>query len=746
DGEPIEAQAIAHVKSRVTSGAMDAHFSRDGKLYSIAPIRYNESIIGYLVGDIALRRIAQDVAVPPDDGAFVAYVTRQGETITGSLSPNFNLTPPTVTTSDVMHRTHGDAYLATWGRAPAGGWIVLLTSQKVAAGLEGILRKVGILLLFLWIVFVAAAAIALKIWVISPVARIAHAARCVTEGDLVARAPPSSIRELDSLSVRFNAMTSRLVELLEQVQQDNVSLEERIRQRTSELAVALEKAEVASRAKDQFVATVSHELRTPLQGIVAASELLETKHPDETVRRNVNVIRASSRALRRVVGQVLDFSKVEAVPLERIVERFTVSELIDTIEARFRTQAENKGVSLNITPPEASITCSSDQPRILQVLANLVDNAIKFTGEGQVDVIFAVDSVGDGEAMLRMEVTDTGPGVPEVERDTIFETFQRGSSAPAVEGVGLGLAISLKLAEYLGGKLECKPRDVGAHFVFSVPVQIEHIETKSLSFDVATDAVWSLEPRRAPVLIADDHPVNRMLLGRIFEDMGFEPLVASTAEEAIDIASARFLAAAFVDWQMPPTTGDAVARAVRAMPSPLLNRCPLVTVTGVATAEVRHAATEAGFDAFMVKPVGRKDLRSMLVSPRIGAQVDWRCFFDTEQLDDLRTMTSRGDEVVFEAASGLFTDLEAIEAADGWLTTSSSKVREQAHKLVGVAAGLGAHSSAEVFRCLEQAAEIADNDLTEAREGARRAARTLLNQLEAMLSLAGEGACVSRQK
>ncbi|MEO1335168.1 MAG: hypothetical protein AAFV29_05975, partial [Myxococcota bacterium] len=90
--------------------------------------------------------------------------------------------------------------------------------------------------------------------------------------------------------------------------------------------------------------------------------------------------------------------------------------------------------------------------------------------------------------------------------------------------------------------------------------------------------------------------------------------------------------------------------------------------------------------------------------------------------------------------------LEAIEAADGWLTTSSSKVREQAHKLVGVAAGLGAHSSAEVFRCLEQAAEIADNDLTEAREGARRAARTLLNQLEAMLSLAGEGACVSRQK
>ncbi|MEO1338005.1 MAG: histidine kinase dimerization/phospho-acceptor domain-containing protein, partial [Myxococcota bacterium] len=298
-GEPIEAQAIAHVKSRVTSGAMDAHFSRDGKLYSIAPIRYNESIIGYLVGDIALRRIAQDVAVPPDDGAFVAYVTRQGETITGSLSPNFNLTPPTVTTSDVMHRTHGDAYLATWGRAPAGGWIVLLTSQKVAAGLEGILRKVGILLLFLWIVFVAAAAIALKIWVISPVARIAHAARCVTEGDLVARAPSSSIRELDSLSVRFNAMTSRLVELLEQVQQDNVSLEERIRQRTSELAVALEKAEVASRAKDQFVATVSHELRTPLQGIVAASELLETKHPDETVRRNVNVIRASSRALRR---------------------------------------------------------------------------------------------------------------------------------------------------------------------------------------------------------------------------------------------------------------------------------------------------------------------------------------------------------------------------------------------------------------------------------------------------------------
>ena len=733
----VDRSSIAALRDHLASGRRhDERVVREGRLYSVAAVQVDSRLIGYLVGEIDLRRVAQDIDdAQQASGSIVAYVASDGAMIAGSRLNAPKLTPPR-DPHEVMHTSVNDDYVATWGRAPPNAWVVLLTPRDVAIELESVPREVGGLLLIIWLLFVGGAAWALQSWVIAPARRIADAAHHVTEGDLAARAPPTGIRELNFLSAQFNEMTGRLVQLIDTVRQDNALLEARIRTRTAELAHALEEAEIAGRAKDRFVATVSHELRTPLQGIVASAELLEAKALNDDARQYTTLLQTFSRSLQSIIGQILDFSKLDVVPVAAQDTPFTPPQLLNQVRSSFETRARAKGLALQLHA-DTDAACVGDAPRILQIIGNLVDNAVKFTSTGSIDVHLGV-ARSDAGHDLTVDVIDTGPGIPVADHQRVFERFFRLNSDASIEGLGLGLAICAKLARHLDGQLNCVPpstRAGGAHFRLTVPVQTlngtnrskvspgdsKKPPTRSLSFGAA----------RPLALVADDHEVNRMLLGRLLEGIGFEPVHAATVERAIEVLGSRFVTVAFIDWHMPPARGDAVARAVRAVSSRLLADCPLICTTGVATADVRRASSEAGFDSFLVKPVNRARLTEALTSPPLVPQITWRAYFANEVIDDLRTMTSDGDAVVFDAAAGLQGALLTMTHSNAPLV-----LRDDAHRLCGLAANLGAEEAARIFRALEHSTN--DEEWAEISSRARSEARTLLDNLDAILALSGE--------
>ena len=721
---------------RLSEAPWERRILRDGRLLTVEAIRRDGILLGFLVGDIDLKRVAQDVAEEPGPEGFVAYVSAKGETIAGYESRRLRLQPPVEGDETIRHIALDSQYLATWGRAPPGAWVVLVTPRSVAAGLEVILFRVGVLLLAIWIVFAAAAGVMLRAWVIQPVTQIAEIARRVTEGDTTARAGRPRVRELGVLAIHFNAMTDRLVALIDQVREDNMQLEDRIKKRTSELAEALDRAEIAAKAKDQFVANVSHELRTPLQGIVAAVELLKDEAMTSAAHRKLVVVNQSAQSLQKIIGQVLDFARLESGALQVADEVFTIDSLCAALELRFRQRAEDTGIALDFDVPEESQFLRSDGTKILQIVSNLVDNALKFTSEGAVKVRFTV-----AHQRLTVDVVDTGPGIPNSESKRIFGRFQRASNDLSVEGVGLGLAISRRLARNLGGDLEHRAQPTGAWFRFTVPVCLEASRPVLDTQTRASDRPAAVRPR---VLVADDHPINGWLIGELLDGLGFEVIVVEDVEHAIDVASRTFLALALVDWHMPPRCGEQMAVEVRKMSSLLLRSCPLVAVTGVATPQTRRAATAAGFDIFMVKPVNRAALEAILSDSPVADSVGWRRAFDGAQLDDLRTMTRRGEELVFEGAEALLASLQSDLVDHGWLQEAPEAVAEAAHRSVGITAGLGAVEAEMVFRALERDAKARAKTLNSRQVAARIAAQRLISHLRAMLALTGKDGDHSR--
>lgn len=250
------------------------------------------------------------------------------------------------------------------------------------------------------------------------------------------------------------------------------SLEERIAERTRELEAALERAREADQIKSSFLATMSHELRTPLNSIIGFTGVIlqGLAGPiNEEQRRQLTMVRDSSRHLHALINDILDLSKIEARQLQPQMGEMPLREAVTEAVEALRPQAEAKGLGLNQEMRGAlPETVWSDRRRFGQILYNLIGNAIKFTQKGRVDVL--VEALPEG---LALRISDTGPGIPEAEREKIFEAFRQLESVytRTQEGTGLGLAISQRLATLLGGRLEvASAPGKGSTFTFWLPL------------------------------------------------------------------------------------------------------------------------------------------------------------------------------------------------------------------------------------------------------------------------------------
>jgi len=440
-------------------------------------------------------------------------------------------------------------------------------------------------------------------------------------GDLEARARRTGADEtLDAVIVGVNM-------LAEELAANRDELEQRVADRTRELEHARLEAQAATRQKSEFLATMSHEIRTPLNGVIGLTELLLGTRLDEAQLRYVAGLRHAGDALLNVIDDVLDFSKIEAGMVELEDEEVDVRLVLASVEGLMSSAARDKDLELvshvrNEVPP----VVIGDEGRLRQILLNYASNAVKFTDKGSVRMAASVASQDAGQAaghgdgrdgawvMLRLEVTDTGIGIPEDARRTLFDSFTQADASTTRKygGTGLGLAISRSLAGAMGGTVGVESTEgQGSTFWCEVPLRVpDHVDTLRPESRPATGD-GAAAPAHGRVLVVEDNEVNQMVAEGLLLQLGYEVDLANDGAEAVDAVARTPYAAVLMDCHMPILDGYSATREIRRREG-AGPRVPIIAMTAGATAADRELCLAAGMDDYVSKPVDPKALARAL--------------------------------------------------------------------------------------------------------------------------------------
>jgi signal transduction histidine kinase/CheY-like chemotaxis protein len=415
------------------------------------------------------------------------------------------------------------------------------------------------------------------------------------------------------------------------ITRQNLELEATVRERTSQLEVALKAAQESALVKSRFLANMSHEIRTPLNGILGLAELLEGTDLTAEQRSDLRTLRECGRNLLTVLSDILDYSKIEAGKLVLEQAPFSLDQSLRDAVRLMTPLAEQKGLTLAYEPdPLLPARLIGDPARVQQVVLNLLGNAIKFTARGSVSLSVHVQpssAVDSGSVRLesahridvRFVVADTGIGIPPEVLPTLFQPFTQAdaSTRRLFGGTGLGLAICRSLCSLMGGDIRVESRSgSGSRFVFELPFSLTGDHTPGGSPPAAVPTTPA-EPLR--VLVIDDSSVNQLVACRMLTRFGLAPAVATGGRQAIAVAKQELFDLLLIDLQMPEFDGYSVLREIQAhWPPGRRPRC--VAMTANALKEDRDKCLGAGFDAFLPKPFNTAQLRAIVDStPRLAA-------------------------------------------------------------------------------------------------------------------------------
>lgn len=474
-----------------------------------------------------------------------------------------------------------------------------------------------------------------------------------------------------------------------------------------QLEKAKQYAEDLLHKREKLMLTISHDIRAPLSSIIGYIELLLHRNPDERQRYYLENMTGSSRHILSLVNDLLDFHRLESGKMQIQKVPYSIPALSKEIYESFRITAEAKGLEFVLNLKEEGMECLylGDPIRIRQVIGNLISNAIKFTSAGRVVLLVKLMQAGQ---VLSITVSDSGPGIPEEEQERIFGEFMRLASVEKEEGFGLGLSITRKLIELMGGKLSLNSKlGKGSDFTVTLPLEKSEIRSAKPQTDQKEEEngetnLWN--HKKICCLLIDDDPFQLALTEEFLKQNRIEVITCTQPASVLPILQNTLFDVVITDIQMPGTDGYQLLRLIRSSNLPGMDKIPVIALSASVEKEHTHYI-EAGFTAFLNKPFTARQLilllHQLLSLPLLDEEIDEHTALNFSSL----TAFAGEDKEASASIIRTFTE-ETIKSISLLKEAKKKTDKEQAakicHKLLPLFTMLGASALVEKLRKLEK--------------------------------------------